>query len=91
MINISLDDDDEIKIGSRVKFINKLHSFAGYHSIDTTGVEGTVLKDSQDDNMFFCSKQSWCVKFDDDSFLPSKLKGFSTWWIRKDKLELELE
>lgn len=88
MINLSLDDPDAIKIGSRVKFINKLNGFAGYLSIDMTDVEGTVTQDSQDEVIYFFEEQSWCVKFDNDSFLPSKLKGWDEWWIRKDKLEL---
>lgn len=87
MINISLDDTDEIKVGSRVKYINKLTRFCGYHSVDMTGVEGTVTKDG-DDGHICSSVQSWCVQFDDTEFLPSKLSRWDTWWIQKDKLEL---
>ncbi len=51
-----------------------------------TGVVGTVTKDS-DDNCIGVW-HSWCVQFDNTEFLPSKLKGWDTWWIGKGKLEL---
>lgn len=82
MIN---NDDDEIKIGSRVKFIDKLQNFNGILNIDTTNIKGTVVKDGDTDYYKLGECQ---VKFDDDSFLPSNLRGWGAWLIRRKYLEL---
>ena len=84
MINLSLDKN--IKVGSKVVYIDSTQNFLdtniqqSYNHIDVSKAIGTVL-------LIDPIANTYQVKFDDSSFLPASLQSYEYWYIKRFMME----